>query len=63
MVTTPKSKRLSDLAEDLPPELPPIKEIARDLRDLQDFAAAAIARRKNMRKSRKYEDGVETILL
>ncbi len=52
-----------DLAEDLPPELPPIEEIVRDLQELQDFATVAIERRKVLRKARKYEDGVEPILI
>ena len=52
-----------DPAQDLPPQLPDPNKISRDLDDLKDFSTAAIKRRKELKKARSYEDGVEPILL
>ena len=52
-----------DLAEDLPPELPTKDRIDRDLAELRAFFEAAASRRSKLRKSGKYEDGIEPILL
>jgi hypothetical protein len=53
-----------DLAEDLPPELPPPDEIDRDIAQLRDFASFARERRKRLEKTiGTYETGVEVILL
>jgi ABC-type lipoprotein export system ATPase subunit len=53
-----------DLAEDLPPELPAIDDIDRDLEELRKFASFARERRKALEKTvGEYEAGVEPILL
>ena len=52
-----------DLAEDLPPELPKPELIRRDADELQGFFNAADRRRKKLRKTRRYEEGVEPVLL
>ncbi len=52
-----------DLAEDLPPELPKVDEISQDIEALKEFTRIATDRRKTLRKKRKYDQGVEAILL
>lgn len=52
-----------DPAEDLPTELPKADEIVQDIEALKEFAKIATERRSKLRKGRKYEQGVEAILL
>lgn len=52
-----------DPAEDLPPELPTADQIVQDIEALKKFAKLATVRRSKLRKGRKYEQGVEAILL
>ena len=52
-----------DHAESLPTELPKADEIAQDIKALKEFFAIATERRSKLRKGRKYEQGVEAILL
>ena len=52
-----------DPAEALPTELPKTDEIMKDIKALRDFAEIATKRRSRLRKGRKYEKGVEAILL
>lgn len=52
-----------DTAEDLPTELPKADEIVQDIEALKEFAKIATDRRSKLRKGRKYEQGVEAILL
>ena len=53
-----------DPAEDLPPELPPLEEIARDIGELRDFANHAKARKKELEKTMgSYEDGITPELI
>jgi len=52
-----------DPAEDLPTELPKADEIVQDVEALKEFAKIATDRRSKLRKGRKYEQGVEAILL
>lgn len=52
-----------DPAPDLPPDLPDSDHISRDIEELKAFADTAMQRRKQLRKTPRYEDGVEPILL
>lgn len=52
-----------DLAEDLPPELPATEEISQDIEELRSFATDAAARRKDLKRERKHEHGIEAVLL
>jgi hypothetical protein len=53
-----------DPAEDLPPDLPPLGDIARDLEDLRTFAQYAKARRNQLDSTMKsYEEGPAPVLL
>ncbi len=52
-----------DPAEDMPTELPKADEIVHDIEALKEFAKIATERRSKLRKGRKYEQGVEAILL
>jgi len=52
-----------DTAADLPPELPDEGGIQQDLVELKTFCEAASKRQKELRKERKYEEGVEPELL
>lgn len=53
-----------DPAEDLPPELPALDEVDRDIGDLRDFATRARERKKELEKTMgAYERGIEPVLL
>ena len=52
-----------DPAPDLPPDLPDSDQINRDIEALKAFADTATKRRKQLKKTPRYEDGVEPILL
>ena len=53
-----------DLAEDLPPELPTLEDIARHVGALRDFATHAKARKKELEKTMgSYEDGIAPELI
>ncbi|RIJ14338.1 hypothetical protein D1231_16335 [Henriciella mobilis] len=52
-----------DPAESLPTGLPKADEIVQDIEALKQFAKIATERRSKLRKGRKYEQGVEAILL
>ena len=52
-----------DLAEDLPPALPELGQICRDIDELKKFFDTADSRRKGLEKARPYERGVEPVLL
>ena len=52
-----------DLADDLPPELPALDEIDRDIDALKGFANHAGDRKKAFEKQDAYEAGVEVVLL
>lgn len=52
-----------DSAPEIPPSLPKIDRISHDIRELEGFAKKAIERRKKFRKNRRYEEGVDPVLL
>ena len=52
-----------DLAEGLPDELPEGDEIANDIEALKEFAKVTSDRKKALKRTGKYEDGVDAILL
>lgn len=52
-----------DPAEGLPSDLPPVEELTKDIDALKAFATVASDRKKALKKSDKYEDGVKPILL
>lgn len=52
-----------DSAEGLSTALPSTDKIGQDIEDLRGFAKIATERRNRLRKGRKYEYGVEAILL
>lgn len=52
-----------DPAPDLPTDLPDPDRIGRDIEELKAFADTAMARRRQLRKTPRYEDGVEAVLL
>ena len=52
-----------DPAPDLPPDLPDSDHINRDIEALKAFADTATQRRKQLRKTPRYEDGVTPVLL
>lgn len=52
-----------DPAPDLPPDLPETNEVARDIDDLASFADMATKRHKQLGKARRYDRGVEAVLL
>lgn len=53
-----------DLADRIPPELPSLKDIDQDIGGLQNFVNTARTRRNKLEKSmKKYEDGIEAVLL
>ncbi len=52
-----------DPASDLTPELPAQNVIQTDLVELRDFCAAATKRQRELRKERRYEEGIEPELL
>jgi len=53
-----------DPADDLPPELPTLKHITRDVEALRDFATHASKRRKELEKTMgSYEDGITPELI
>jgi hypothetical protein len=47
----------------LPPEPPTTDQIVQDIEALKELAKIATERRSKLRKGRKYEKGVEAILL
>ena len=52
-----------DPAPDLPPGLPELDEVERDVAELQIFADMAVERRRQLRKGPSYEEGVKAVLL
>ena len=52
-----------DPAPDLPPDLPDSDHINHDIEALKAFADTAMQRRKQLRKTPRYEDGVAAVLL
>jgi len=52
-----------DPAPDLPPDLPDSDRIERDIEELKAFADQAMARRRQLRRVPRYDDGVEAVLL
>ncbi len=52
-----------DLAENLPDQLPEADDIIKDIEALKAFSDMASQRKKALRKSGRYEDGVKAILL
>ncbi len=53
-----------DLAEDLPPELPTLEHITRDVEALREFAAHAKARKNELERTMgSYEDGIAPELI
>lgn len=52
-----------DTAGDLPPELPDEGSIQQNLAELKTFYETAASRQKELRRGRKYQDGVEPKLL
>ena len=52
-----------DPAPDLPPGLPDSDQVDGDIAELRGFAERALARRRELRKSPSYEDGIEPLLL
>ncbi len=52
-----------DLADDLPPELPALGDIDRDIGELKGFATRARDRKKALERQDAYEKGVEPVLL
>jgi hypothetical protein len=52
-----------DPAPDLPPDLPDPDHINRDIEELKAFADTATQRRKQLRKTPRYEEGVAPVLL
>ena len=52
-----------DQAPDLPPDLPELREVDRDIAELHAFADMALDRRKQLGKGSSYEDGIKPVLL
>lgn len=52
-----------DPAPELPPDLPDSDRIERDIEELKAFADKATARRRQLRRVPRYDDGVEAVLL